>query len=84
MTDAPVRDQYAVERLDDSGEWLVVGRFSDYGDALEYLNKECEKRFTTEPRKVMSADFEYRMREVNEVVLEIKFGFTPHGPYRLH
>ena len=82
MTES-IPDQYSVEFLFND-EWQVQRRFSDYGDALEYLNKECEKRFTTEPREVMSADFEYRMREVNEVVLEIKFGFTPHGPYRLH
>ena len=82
MTES-IPDQYSVDFLFND-EWQVQRRFSDYGDALEYLNKECEKHFTTEPREVMSADFEYRMREVNEVVLEIKFGFTPHGPYRLH
>ena len=55
MTDAPVRDQYAVEFLMNE-EWQVERRFSDHGDALEYLNKECAKRFSTKPREVMSAE----------------------------
>ena len=76
MTES-IPDQYSVDFLFND-EWQVLGSFSDEGDALEYLNKECEKRFTTEPRMVMSANFDYRIRDVNEVMLEIKFRYTPH------
>ena len=79
--DAPIADQYSVDFLFND-EWQVLGSFSDEGDALEYLNKECEKRFTTEPRMV-SANFDYRIRDVNEVMLEIKFRYTPHDK-RVH
>ena len=82
MTDAPIADQYSVDLLF-NGEWQVQSRFSDYGDALEYLNKECEKRFTPKPQMVMSANFDYRIRDVNEVMLEIKFRRTLHDK-RVH
>ena len=81
MTES-IPDQYSVDFLFND-EWQVQRRFSDYDDALEYLNKKCEKRFTNEPRKVMSADFDYRIRDVNEVMLKIKFRYTLHDK-RVH
>ncbi len=30
MNEAVIKDQYAVDWRDDSGQWIVLGRFSDY------------------------------------------------------
>ena len=78
MTDAPIQDQYVVEFLFND-EWQVERGFTLHGDAIEYLNKECAKRFETKPRGAISADFDYRLREFGKVWLEVSFRVKQHG-----
>ena len=52
------KDQIRVEWCGPDG-WQVEQRFSAHGDVLEFLNDICAKRFQTNPREVMSEDFDY-------------------------
>ena len=67
-----MKDQFKVEWQGPEG-WCNEKGFSEYGDALEYLNNECAKRFQTKPREVISADFDYRLREGDKVWLTVRF-----------
>ena len=71
-------DQFKVEWQGPEG-WCVEEGFSDYGDALEYLNDMCAKRFQTKPREVMSADFDYRICEGDKVWLTVSFRIELSG-----
>ena len=83
MTDASIPDQYSVDFLFND-EWQVKRRFSDYNDASEYLHKKCEGHFSKNPPGVTSANFDYRLREINEVILMMSFRVTMYGRGKRH
>gem|GEM_PF-1727665 len=78
MKGVEMRDLYTVEFMGPEG-WVIEGRFQEHNDALDCLNGKCAKRFQAQPNGVVSGNFEYRLCEVGEPRIEMKFEIKHHG-----